>query len=91
MDLFLKKVITQVENPIRRKERVNLIHFFLGSINLDGLENSVDWKALFDLPKDFWVTEVDNIEKYLMDQLNEDLPPEMMKEIQALRQRFGQY
>jgi phosphoenolpyruvate carboxykinase (GTP) len=58
---------------------------------MDGLENPVDWKELFDLPKDFWMKEVDNIEKYLTDQINEDLPPEMTKEIQDLRQRFNQY
>ncbi|XP_046461281.1 phosphoenolpyruvate carboxykinase, cytosolic [GTP]-like [Daphnia pulex] len=62
-----------------------------GSINMEGLENPVDWNELFDLPKDFWMTEVDNIEKYLTDQINEDLPPEMLKEIQDLRQRFSQY
>ncbi len=58
---------------------------------MEGLENPVDWNELFDLPKDFWMTEVDNIEKYLTDQINEDLPPEMLKEIQDLRQRFSQY
>lgn len=57
---------------------------------MEGLENPVDWNELFDLPKEFWMTEVDNIEKYLTDQINEDLPPEMLKEIQDLRQRFSQ-
>lgn len=58
---------------------------------MEGLENPIDWNELFDLPKDFWMTEVDNIEKYLTDQINEDLPPEMLKEIQDLRKRFSQY
>ena len=46
------------------------------------------WDELFNLPKAFWKAEVDNIEKYLTDQINEDLPIQMMEEIQALRQRF---
>ena len=29
-----------------------------GSLRLDGLKEEVDIKALFDLPKDFWVKEV---------------------------------
>lgn len=58
---------------------------------MDGLENPVDWKKLFDLPKDFWIAEMDNIEKYLTDQINEDLPREMIKEIEDLRQRFNQF
>lgn len=58
---------------------------------MDGLENPVDWKQLFDLPKDFWIAEMDNIEKYLTDQINEDLPREMIKEIEDLRQRFNQF
>lgn len=58
---------------------------------MDGIESAVDWKQLFDLPKDFWKAEMDNIEKYFTDQINEDLPPEILKEIQALHQRFNQY
>lgn len=58
---------------------------------MDGLETAVDWNGLFDLPKDFWNAEMDNVEKYLTDQINEDLPQEMLDEIQALRQRFRQY
>ena len=34
---------------------------------------------------------MENIEKYLTDQINEDLPPEILKEIQDLHQRFNQY
>lgn len=58
---------------------------------MDGLEDPVDWKQLFDLPKDFWMAEINNIEKYLTDQINEDLPQEMMEEIENFRQRFSQY
>lgn len=62
-----------------------------GSVNLDGMESSVDWNELFDLPKDFWKAELDNIEKYHTDQINEDLPTEMLKEIESLRQRLNQF
>lgn len=60
-------------------------------MNLDGMSSPIDWNQLFDLPRDFWKAEVDNIEKYLTDQINEDLPKEMVKEIESLRQRLNQY
>ena len=51
----------------------------------------MDWEQLFDLPHDFWQAEVDNIEQYLTDQINEDLPPEMMQEILALAKRISKF
>ena len=59
------------------------------SINTEGLE-AVDWEKLFELPKKFWMSEAANIEKYLTDQINEDLPEEMRHEIQALKKRLEQ-
>ena len=58
-------------------------------MDLDGLQ--VDWEKLFELSHDFWQAELDNIEKFLTDQINEDLPPEMMQEILAFRQRMSKF
>jgi len=59
-----------------------------GSINEEGLKDSVDWRQLFHISKTFWESEVDNIEKYFTEQINEDVPPEIIEEIKSLRQRL---
>ena len=38
---------------------------------------------------DFWKAELDNIEKYMSDQINEDLPEGIKEEIQQFRQRLA--
>ena len=35
-----------------------------GSIDLEGLKESVDWDALFSIPKEFWAEEAEEIGKY---------------------------
>ena len=35
-----------------------------GSINMEGLKETVDWDALFSVPKDFWAAEVEEIDTY---------------------------
>lgn len=61
---------------------------FADALPLGGIEEDVDLDKLFDLPKEWWKTEIDANEKYLTDQINEDLPKEMLDEIEALRKRF---
>ncbi len=82
MSVDLKNTTTQPNsNPIGR--------FCSGSIDLEGLDEPVDWDQLFQQPKDFWNTEAADIEKYFTDQFNEDLPDEMLQEIQALKKRIN--
>ncbi|KAL4234349.1 Protein kinase C-like 1 [Mactra antiquata] len=57
------------------------------SINLSGLKESVDMNALFNLPKEFWQSEVKELEKYFEDQVGEDLPPKIKQELKKLEQR----
>jgi len=61
----------------------------LGSINQEAIANPINWEELFHLSKDFWTSEVDNIETYFSEQLNEDAPPELIEEIAKLRQRVS--
>jgi len=58
-----------------------------GSINLEGLEESVDWDALFSIPKDFWVEEAEEIGRYFQDQLPEDLPDAVGEQLLKLKNR----
>jgi len=57
------------------------------ALNVDGLPN-VDMKEMFSLPKDFWVDEVQAIEKYFSEQVNDDLPAEISNELNELRSRI---
>lgn len=58
-----------------------------GTINMQGAEEGVDMKALFDLPKDFWQEEVKELHKYFDDQVNDDMPPEVINQLNSLGER----
>uniref|UniRef100_A0A8C8XC28 Phosphoenolpyruvate carboxykinase, cytosolic [GTP] n=1 Tax=Panthera leo TaxID=9689 RepID=A0A8C8XC28_PANLE len=60
-----------------------------GALNLKGL-GDVNVKELFDIPKGFWEKEVMDLQKYLEDQVNTDLPYEIEREVLALKQRISQ-
>ncbi|XP_055341899.1 phosphoenolpyruvate carboxykinase, cytosolic [GTP]-like isoform X2 [Paramacrobiotus metropolitanus] len=57
-----------------------------GSINVDGL-GEVDMEELFRLPKDFWQEEVEAIGRFYDEQLPEDCPAEMRRQLDQLRER----
>ncbi|KAL8593090.1 protein kinase C (PKC)-like Pck2 [Nucella lapillus] len=57
------------------------------ALNVEGLEEPVDMQAMFHLPGDFWENEVNALYKYFDEQVNEDLPPEVMDELKALETR----
>lgn len=59
------------------------------AINTDGLTTQVDLKQLFDLPKDFWLQEVNEIEKYFKTQVGSHLPKEIENELQGLKERLN--
>ncbi|XP_026477404.1 phosphoenolpyruvate carboxykinase [GTP] [Ctenocephalides felis] len=58
-----------------------------GSLNLDGLKSPVDMGELFSLPKDFWVQEAADIEKYFKSQIGDDVPKEITHELEDLKKR----
>jgi phosphoenolpyruvate carboxykinase (GTP) len=68
------------ETIIGRVPKVN-------ALDLSGLEEDVDMDALFRLPRDFWENEVNAIYKYFDEQVNQDLPKEIMEELKALETR----
>ncbi|XP_046385721.1 phosphoenolpyruvate carboxykinase, cytosolic [GTP]-like isoform X2 [Ischnura elegans] len=60
-----------------------------GALRLDGLKENVDIEQLFSLPRDFWLQEADAIGKYFEEQVGEDLPPVIAKELSNLKQRLN--
>jgi len=59
-------------------------------LNLAGLKENVDMKALFDLPKGFWEQEMADMRKYLADQVGEDTPKEIYNQIEEQEKRISQ-
>ncbi|XP_015335411.1 phosphoenolpyruvate carboxykinase, cytosolic [GTP] isoform X1 [Marmota marmota marmota] len=59
------------------------------ALNLQGL-GDIDLEELFDISKEFWEKEVEDIERYLEDQVNADLPYEIIRQVLALKQRISQ-
>lgn len=57
-----------------------------GALNLSGLR-AIDTSQLFSIPKDFWEQEVRDIRSYLTEQVNQDLPKEVLTELKALEER----
>lgn len=58
-----------------------------GSLNLTGLNSRVDMGELFHLPQDFWLNECEDIERYLHDQVGDDLPDKIAQELYELKDR----
>ncbi|XP_059146231.1 phosphoenolpyruvate carboxykinase, cytosolic [GTP]-like isoform X1 [Physella acuta] len=72
---------------VGKKTAIGMVPKF-DCFNVDGLEEPVDLEALFSLPREFWENEVNAIYKYFDEQVNEDLPPEIMAELRNLEQRI---
>lgn len=60
-----------------------------GGLNLTGL-GDINTKELFHISKEFWEKEAEDIQKYLEEQVNADLPHEVQREVLALKQRISQ-
>ncbi|XP_044519775.1 phosphoenolpyruvate carboxykinase, cytosolic [GTP] [Gracilinanus agilis] len=59
------------------------------AFNLKGLTD-INMAELFNISKEFWEKEVEDIEKYFEEQVNTDLPYEIEREVVALKQRISQ-
>ena len=57
-----------------------------GTINTEGL-GDLDMQELNSIPKEFWTQEVEDIERYFGEQVNQDLPEEIASELNSLRTR----
>ncbi|XP_017568351.1 phosphoenolpyruvate carboxykinase, cytosolic [GTP] [Pygocentrus nattereri] len=61
-----------------------------GSLNLCGLKESVNLDELFNISRDFWEKEVQDIRLYFDHEVNNDLPIEMERQLEMLSQRIRQ-
>ncbi|XP_022092115.1 phosphoenolpyruvate carboxykinase, cytosolic [GTP]-like [Acanthaster planci] len=57
------------------------------SLNVSGFDKPVDLDALFHLPKEFWLNEVEENRKYFEEQINADLPQGLKDELNTLEER----
>lgn len=57
------------------------------AMHLEGLTENVDLKELFNLPKDFWQQETEEIAKYFDEQVGSDLPKSVAAQLDALKSR----
>ncbi|XP_067833790.1 phosphoenolpyruvate carboxykinase [GTP], mitochondrial-like, partial [Heptranchias perlo] len=60
-----------------------------GALDLGGLAG-VNSAELFSLPRAFWEREVEEIQKYLTVQVNQDLPGDILAELEALGRRVSE-
>lgn len=58
------------------------------SLNMEGLKGNIDMQALFDVPKDFWIKEAEEIGNYFEQQVNVDLPPKIGNQLNELKERL---
>ncbi|KAJ9597971.1 hypothetical protein L9F63_011172 [Diploptera punctata] len=59
------------------------------SLRLDGLNENINLTELFSVPKDFWLKETEDIERYFTEQVGEDIPEAITRELHSLRQRIN--
>ncbi|XP_073986630.1 phosphoenolpyruvate carboxykinase [GTP]-like isoform X3 [Rhodnius prolixus] len=58
------------------------------AISMSGLKEKPDMHELLSVPSDFWKKEVEQLEKYFNEQLPQDLPEEMRKQLKDLKERL---
>lgn len=59
----------------------------LECLDLGKEEESVDMERLFDIRRQFWLEEFEEIEKYFNDQIGGDLPQRIRDQLSKLKQR----
>lgn len=55
---------------------------------MSGLPGQIDWDELFSVPRDYWLDDVRETQKYLDDQVGDDLPEAIRTELAALESRI---
>ena len=59
------------------------------SLDLTGLQETVDLEAIFSTPKDFWLSEIEELRHYFHNQVGNSLPQEIIHQLDALEERFN--
>ena len=58
------------------------------SMDLEGIEEEVEWEELFSTPAAFWREEVAELRNYFSQQVGGSLPNEITSQLNALEERF---
>jgi len=58
-----------------------------GALDLQGID--VDMDACQSLDKEFWTREVEQLKKYFSEQVNDDMPEEMTRQLRMLEMRVA--
>lgn len=59
-----------------------------GTIDLSGLNEEVNMEELMSVPTDYWLEQLDDLEKYYNEQFGSDLPEGIWEQFNALKQRL---
>ena len=60
------------------------------SLKLEGLnKETIDLEAIFDVPKNFWLEEVQELKQYFKNQVGNSLPTEITKQLNDLESRIN--
>jgi len=62
---------------------------FVESMNLTGL-NKINWDELFSLPKYYWSDDANESKRFLEDQVGEDVPKEIKKQLADQKKRIDE-
>lgn len=58
------------------------------SFIMDGLKGKIDLSELFYPPRDFWLNECEELSRYFDEQVGDDLPGEISRQLYDLKDRF---
>ena len=58
-----------------------------GTIDLSGLDK-LNMKEIMSVPKDYWLDQLDDLEKYYNDQFGSDLPQGIWEQFHAFKKRL---
>lgn len=60
-----------------------------GAIDLSGLTQDIKMKELMSVPKDYWMSQFEDLENYYKEQFGEDLPQTIWNELNQTKERFN--
>eukprot|EP00111_Clytia_hemisphaerica_P024730 TCONS_00072895-protein len=58
------------------------------ALDLNGLDEDLNMKELMSVPTDYWMEQLDDIEKYYNQQFGEDIPQQLWDEVHSFRERL---
>lgn len=61
-----------------------------GALHLEGMKENIDLEEIFKIDRDFWLQEVKDIQQYFDEQVGDELPKQIQKEIDDLKKRVSE-